>query len=103
MPHDDAMYGQNRALRQGRMVFYELLTIVRRDQALVYIAQPRGGPATEFVMASSTATSVLFENPQHDFPKRIRYALAASGELSARVDDGTASGKNLTFAWQPVH
>lgn len=67
------MYGQNRAIQRGQMVFFEL----RGDQ-LVYIAQPRGGKPTEFAMTThafeSGGTSVTFESPKHDFPKRIHYS-----------------------------
>src|SRR5690606_28527963 len=105
-PHGDAMYGQNRSMNAGRMVFFELLTIARQGDSFVYIAQPRGGKPTEFAMTSSKTgadgTSVTFANPQHDFPIRIRYTLHAQGTLSARVDDGTDTVKHLTFEWQPV-
>lgn len=100
------MYGQNRATQRGQMVFFELLTIELRGDQLVYIAQPRGGKPTEFAMTThafeSGGTSVTFENPKHDFPKRIRYSRNAKGELSARVDGGTDEGKHLDFLWQPV-
>jgi hypothetical protein len=105
-PHGDAMYGQNRSIQDGRLEFFELLTIVQRGGKLVYIAQPRGGKATEFSLTShqrtDDATTLTFENPAHDFPKRIRYTLDAKGHLSARADDGTDGGKSLSFPWQPV-
>ncbi|MGK0303677.1 MAG: hypothetical protein ACI89X_004575 [Planctomycetota bacterium] len=106
-PCGNAMYGQNRSINGKRLVFFELLTIERRGDSFVYLASPKGSPATEFVMTSSGVNNgtaaVTFENPEHDFPKRISYRLNQKGALSARVDDGSDGGKNLTFQWQRVN
>jgi hypothetical protein len=51
----------------------------------VYIAQPNGGTATEFVLTELGATRAVFENPRHDYPKRIAYELSGEGELSATI------------------
>lgn len=100
------MYGQNRSTNGDHLVFFELLTIERRDDSFVYLASPKGSPATAFVMTSSEANNdgaaVTFENQDHDFPKRIHYRLETNGDLSARVDDGTDNGKNLKFKWRRV-
>ncbi len=67
----------------GKMVGFEYLRIVERDGGLVYIAQPAGRAATEFVLTEWTATRAVFDNPRHDYPKRIVYELSAEGGLSA--------------------
>jgi hypothetical protein len=66
-----------------KMVAFEYLRIVERDGGLVYIAQPAGKTATEFVLTEFTATRAVFDNPRHDYPKRIVYELSAEGGLSA--------------------
>lgn len=102
-PHGDVMFGQNRSLAGGELVFFELLSIERRGERLVYVARPGGGPATEFVMTAHDANSVTFENPEHDFPKRIRYRRDDGGDaLRAVVDDGTDDGQRLAFGWRRV-
>lgn len=68
-----AMLGTARTVKSGTMTSFEFLRIVERNGGLVYIAQPGGGPATEFVLTELTATRALFENPGHDYPKRIVY------------------------------
>jgi hypothetical protein len=68
-----AMLGTARTVKSGRMTSFEFLRIVERDGGLVYVAQPNGGPAVEFVLTELTATRALFENPQHDYPKRVVY------------------------------
>jgi hypothetical protein len=105
-PSGSAMYGQNRSTNGSHLVFFELLTIERRDDSFIYLASPKGSPATAFAMTSNEVNSdgaaVTFENQDHDFPKRISYRLNANGVLSARVDDGTDNGKNLRFTLQRV-
>ena len=67
----------------GKMVAFEYLRIVERDGGLVYIAQPGGKTATEFVLTERTASRAVFDNPRHDYPKRIVYELSAEGALTA--------------------
>ena len=66
-----------------KMVAFEYLRIVEREDGLVYVAQPAGKTATEFVLTEFTATRAVFDNPRHDYPKRIVYELSAEGGLSA--------------------
>jgi len=64
---------------------FEYLRIVEKDGGLVYVAQPGGKTATEFVLAEFGKTRAVFENPRHDYPKRIVYELSAEGGLSATI------------------
>lgn len=72
----------------GKMVAFEYLRIVEREGGLVYAAQPGGAPKTEFVLTEFGPTEAggkraVFDNPRHDYPKRIVYELSADGKLSA--------------------
>jgi hypothetical protein len=69
----------------GKMVGFEYLRIVERDGGLVYVAQPGGKAPTEFALTELTTTRAVFDNPRHDYPKRIAYELSADGVLSATV------------------
>ena len=93
----DAMLAVSRTVRGTRMVAFEFLRIVERNGGLVYIAQPNGQPPTEFVLTSVAKASATFENPKHDFPKRIQYALRADGKLEARVSDGGQKAESFVF------
>jgi hypothetical protein len=84
-PLGGAMLAVSRTVRAGRMSMFEFLRIVERDGALVYIAQPGGGSPTEFVLTELTATRAVFDNPRHDYPKRIVYELSPEGGLSATI------------------
>ena len=69
----------------GKMVAVEYLRIVERDHGLVYIAQPGGAKPTEFVLTELSPTRAVFDNPRHDYPKRIVYERSAEGGLSATI------------------
>lgn len=88
-PLGGAMLAVSRTVNtSGRMVAFEYLRIVEREGGLVYAAQPGGAPKTEFVLTEFGATEAggkraVFDNPRHDYPKRIVYELSADGKLSA--------------------
>lgn len=69
----------------GRMSAFEYLRIVERDGGLIYTAQPGGAAPTDFVLTELTKTRAVFDNPRHDYPKRIVYELAADGKLTATI------------------
>jgi hypothetical protein len=61
---------------------------------------PNGrSPATDFVLTRIEARSATFENPAHDFPKMIRYAVTEDGTLEAVVS-GDASERPQTFLFK---
>jgi hypothetical protein len=82
-PKGGAMLAVSRTVSREKMSSFEYLRIVERDGGLVYIAQPGGAPPTEFVLTELSAARAVFDNPRHDYPKRIVYELSAEGGLSA--------------------
>lgn len=84
-PLGGAMLGISRTVSRGRMSAFEFLRVVERDGGLVYVAQPGGATATEFVLTELTASRAVFDNPRHSYPKRIVYELSSEGELCATV------------------
>ncbi len=85
-PLGGAMLAVSRTVNTSRkMVAFEYLRIVERDGGLVYVAQPGGAKATEFVLTELSGKRAVFDNPRHDHPKRIVYELSAEGGLSATI------------------
>lgn len=85
-PLGGAMLAVSRSVNtSGKMSAFEYLRIVERDGGLVYTAQPGGKTPTEFVLTELTTTRAVFDNPRHDYPKRIVYELSAEGGLSATI------------------
>ena len=62
------------------------------DGGLDFIASPSGQTQSTFQLHTLSDREVIFENPQHDFPQRIIYRLAADGVLKARIE-GTMDGE----------
>ena len=89
-----------RTIRGGVMFGFEFLCIVERNGGLVYQAMPNGRqPPTDFTLTKIEGNSLTFENPAHDFPKRIRYTLGADGTLEA-VISGDDNQKPQTFRFK---
>ncbi|MEW5984979.1 MAG: DUF6265 family protein [Acidobacteriota bacterium] len=84
-PLGGAMLAVSRTVSRDRMSAFEFLRIVERDGGLVYIAQPGGAAPTEFVLTELGGSRAVFENPRHDYPKRIVYELSAEGGLIATI------------------
>lgn len=104
--HADAgsMLGVSRTIANGKTVFYEFLRIERGADGIVYHAAPKGrSPATPFTLTSSEANKAVFENPKHDFPKKITYWRADDGLLHARVEgDPSSKQKPDEYHWKPA-
>lgn len=85
-PLGGSMLAMSRTVNTSdQMVAFEYLRIVERDGGLFYVAQPGGKTATEFVLSELGDQRAVFENPRHDYPKRIVYELSTEGVLSATV------------------
>lgn len=99
-PLGGAMLATSRTVNTaGKMSAFEYLRIVERDGGLVYVAQPGGKAPTEFVLTELGPTRAAFENPRHDYPKRIVYELSADGRLSATIGF-TKGGTPMRFEWK---
>jgi hypothetical protein len=83
-------------------VEFEYLRIEQRPEGIFYVAHPQARcPATDFKMTRLATMEVVFENPAHDFPKRIVYRKTGDGWLIATVDAGPGS-KGITFSYRPM-
>lgn len=101
-PSGGAMLGTSRTVAGGKMVEFEYLRIMERDGVLAYIAHPGArSPGTVFQLTTLTASRAVFENPEHDFPKRIAYEKLADGSLKAVVDGGEGT-EAYTFHYLPL-
>ena len=91
-PAGGTMLGMARTVKGGQTVGFEFLQIrTNPDGKFIYIAKPSGQAEATFEASSVEEDSVVFENPEHDFPQRIRYRLASEGRLTARVE-GMSNG-----------
>ena len=101
-PVGGSMIGTSRTLIGDRTASFEFLRIEVRGDAIYYVASPKGRcPATDFKLTRVSGQEAVFENPQHDFPKRIIYRKNSEGGLSAMVDGGEGT-KSEKFDFKPI-
>lgn len=92
-PAGGMLLGTSHTVAGDRTVGYEFALIrTGADGRLVYEAAPSGQPRAVFALKEAGPRFLLFENPGHDFPQRIRYELRADGTLLAAIE-GTRGGK----------
>ena len=95
-----SMMGMSRTVANEKTVEFEYLRIEQRADGVYYVAHPKARcPGTDFKLTKSSATEAVFENPQHDFPKRIIYRKTADDSLSASIDGGDGT-KAVTFSFR---
>jgi hypothetical protein len=90
-PRAGSMLGIGRTVRGNTLVEYEFVVVRERGERLVYIAHPSGQPSAEFVSTTASASEVVFENAQHDFPQRVGYQRQGT-DLAAWIE-GTRDGQ----------
>lgn len=96
-----SMMGVSRTVAGDKTVEFEYLRIEQRDDGIYYVAHPKARcPGTDFKLTRASSTEAVFENPQHDFPKRITYRKTDDG-LTASIDAGEGS-KSMSFVFKRV-
>lgn len=94
---DKLMIGYGLTTANLDTLFYEQLKIVVEGDAFYYIADVGQG-VVRFKLVASTPESWTFENPEHDFPKRIIYQ--KSGEKMLAFTE--AEGVSIPFEFERV-
>jgi catechol 2,3-dioxygenase-like lactoylglutathione lyase family enzyme len=97
-PAGGTMLAVHRDIAGGRTVSFEFLRIEAAADGITYWASPQGKPATPFRLVESARNRVVFENPEHVYPRRIVYWLGDDGSLKARIE-GMLGGKPASEQW----
>jgi Domain of unknown function (DUF6265) len=73
-PRGGLMIGAGRSGKGEMLQSWEATRIMATNEgSLIFWASPQGAPPVAFTMASMTANEIIFANPKHDYPQRIRY------------------------------
>jgi hypothetical protein len=96
-PAAGLMMGMSRTFTPERTRSFEFVRIERRGTDVFYVAQPQGEKPTEFRMTKLEDGMIVFENPKHDFPKRISYRRVDADHVTARIDDGKETGRDFVY------
>jgi hypothetical protein len=97
-PRGGTMLGMSRTVQADKTTGYELVMIREVDERLLFEAHPSGQAPAVFEATRLSGEAVTFENPQHDFPRRIVYNRVGADSIRAEIDDG-AGGGALQFAY----
>ena len=97
----DLMLGASRTIMGNAVREYEQLRLRADAGKLVYTALPSGQKEASFTSTLVSDTTIIFENPQHDFPQKITYWRRGADSLVARVEgpgpNATTRGFNLAM------
>ncbi len=89
-------------VEDGKMVVAEYLDIQKVKKKIVYTAtvlDQNGGVGINFTLTQSDS-SFVFENPKHDFPKKVIYQRVSDSEIYVQVSDGKQDGFAYTLRKQ---
>ena len=92
-------FAESRSKTEDKQYMSEKMVLEQRGNELIYIATVtnQNGPV-EFRMVSCESDSIVFENPDHDFPKRIEYDFPEPDIMHAHVTDMNNKGFDLIFS-----
>lgn len=93
------LLGVGRTVAAGQARSFEFLRIKIRDGQPVFIAQPDGVAPTPFALTASGKGWARFENPAHDFPKRVEYRRTEQG-LHAEIAGPGKDGRETVIPFE---
>jgi hypothetical protein len=96
--HGSLRLGLGLTLKGSRTASFEFLRIDVVDGVATYIAQPEGAPPAAFKRTAGGENWVRFENPQHDFPKRVEYRRTGNA-LHAEIAGPGEGGREIVIAF----
>lgn len=101
--NDSLFLGKSFFIKENDTLFSETVRLEQQENDLFYIVtvpnQNEEKPVA-FKLTSSTADYLVFENPAHDFPKKITYKLVNKDSLYAEI---SGDGKSQGFPFKKVH
>ena len=104
----DQDYLQNRGfmIRGMDTIITETVALRNKADGIFYIStveQQNNKQPVAFKLTSGSKGSFVFENPEHDFPKRITYQLVNKDSVYAWIDGGAANPrKRSSFEYNRI-
>jgi hypothetical protein len=90
--------GVERAVADGAVKGAESLRLVEMAGGVFYVAKVTHNELpVAFRLTSCSDSRYVFENPAHDFPRRLEYRRGDDGRLTVAVSDGADRGFALDF------
>lgn len=86
----DTLFAESIRLEQKENNLFMIVTVPNQNQE----------KPVAFKLTSSTTDFLVFENPEHDFPKKITYKLVTKDSLFAEI---SGDGKSQGFPFRKVN
>jgi hypothetical protein len=97
------MLGMSRTTQANRVTEHEFVLLRAVGSTLEYRVRAGDQPEVVFRAATPSASEAVFENPTHDFPKRVGYRLVSPDSLDAWIDGGAESkGPKISYGYHRV-
>lgn len=96
----NTMKGKSFLIQNGDTALLETVDLVKEGNEIFYIPVAYGqndDKPVRFKLTSVKTGEYIFENPAHDFPKRIVYDFSSGNTLHAYIDDGTEKTPALSL------
>lgn len=89
----ETMLGTGRGGRGEEVTSYEFMRIARNENGdLMFYGAPFGNPAAAFRAVKAGPKEIVFVNPNHEYPQRIRYWMEGDMLIAeASMRDGSKS------------
>jgi len=101
--NEQSLRGLSYIVNENNMAVSEYLEIEQNGYEISYratVLHQNEGKSVAFKLVRSDSI-FLFENPDHDFPKKIIYRKISADELFVSVTDGDKKGFSFTMTKQP--
>jgi DNA-binding beta-propeller fold protein YncE len=100
-PAAGMMLGTSHTVGGQNTKYYEFIEITEREGEVEMTPLPAGKKSVSFRLVRLLGKKAVFENAEHDFPKRIIYQLKDDGMLLARIE-GDKPEQAQEFPMKPV-
>jgi hypothetical protein len=101
--NDSTFQAQSYFIKEKDTLHFESITLQQKGEELTYNATVKGQNNDEsitFKLTNSTEKQLVFENPKHDYPKKIIYTQKNEDSLVAEISgilEGKASSEKFSM------
>lgn len=91
----DTLVAMSFQVRDGDTLFTEVIELIYTDHQIIYkprVFYQNEGEAIPFLLSGYRRKTFVFENPDHDFPRRITYILRKKEELEVVIEGDYRGG-----------
>ena len=94
------LIGKGYSIEAGEVIESETIYLKKFADTWAYVAIPKNQVITLFALDDFTQNKFIFENEEHDFPRRVIYEFKNDGTLNAIVEgklDGEEMRREFNF------